>query len=320
VRGLPGVASAGAIDSLSLGGGGSTQPIAIEGHPALAMSEQPEVAIRTVEPGFIETMRIPVLQGRALSTADIADRPAVIVISESMARRFWPGENPIGKRLTMSFSPEKSREVVGVVGDVKDDGLGVLDPVTTLYVPLAQQPSPYMSLVVRTSSPPSALISAISNAVHEVDRQQPMLDVITMDDIVADSLSHQRFNMLLLSAFSGLALLLAAIGIYSVLAYSVRRRMREIGVRMALGAQRGDILRMILGQGTKLALIGTGIGIAAAFGLTRLMSSQLFGVTATDPVTFLSVATMIVLVALAACYIPARRATRVDPMVALRYE
>jgi len=296
------------------------QPIAVEGHPALPMSEQPEVAVRVVEPGFMETMRIPLVQGRGLSAADIAERPLVIVISESMARRFWPGENPIGKRLTMTFSPEKSREVVGVVGDIKGDGLDVLDPVATLYAPLAQQPTPYLSLVVRTSSSPSTLISAISNAVHEVDHQQPVLDVITMEDIVAGSLSHQRFNMLLLTAFSGLALLLAAIGIYSVLAYSVRRRMREIGVRMALGAQRADILHMVLYQGTKLAFVGTVIGIAAAFGLTRLMSSQLFGVTATDPVTFLSVAALIVLVALAACYIPARRATKVDPMVALRYE
>lgn len=320
VRSLPGVVSAGAIDSLPLGNGGSTQPIAVDGQPALAMSEQPEVAVRVVEPGFCETMRIPLLQGRALSIADTADRPSVIVISQSMAKRFWLGENPIGKRLTMSFSPEKSREVVGVVGDVKGDGLDVLDPVATLYAPLAQQPTPYMSLVVRTSPPPNTLVSAVSGAVHEVDRAQPALDVITMDELVANSLSQQRFNMLLLSAFSGLALLLAAIGIYSVLAYSVRRRMREIGVRMALGAQRSDILRMILGQGARLALIGTGIGIAAALGLTRLMSSQLFGVTATDPVTFLSVAALIVLVALAACYIPARRATRVDPIIALRYE
>ncbi len=320
VRALPGVASAGAIDSLPLGGGGSIQPIAVEGRPQVPMSEQPEVAVRVVEPGFIATMRISLLQGRQLSSSDVVDRPAVIVVSESMAQRFWPGQNPIGKRLTMTFSPERSREVVGVAGDVKGDGLDVVEPVATLYVPLAQQPTPYLSLVVRTSSPPSTLISAISNAVHEVDREQPVVGVITMDDILADSLSHQRFNMLLLSAFSGLALLLAAIGIYSVLAYSVRRRMSEIGVRMALGAQRGDILRMILGQGTKLAFIGTGIGIAAAFGLTRLMASQLFGVTATDPVTFLSVAALIVLVALAACYIPARRATKVDPIVALRYE
>jgi putative ABC transport system permease protein len=237
-----------------------------------------------------------------------------------MARRFWPGQNPIGKRLTMSFFPGKSREVVGVVGDVKSDGLDVLDPVATLYMPLAQQPSPFVSFVVRSSSPPSSLVSAITNAVHEVDREQPVVGIMAMDDILADSLSHQRFNMFLLTAFSGLALLLAAIGIYSVLAYSVRRRMREIGVRMALGAQRGDILRMILGQGTRLALIGTGIGIAAALALTRLMASQLFGVTATDPVTFLSVAALIVTVALAACYIPARRATKVDPIVALRYE
>jgi len=320
VRALPGVASAGAIDSLPLGGGGSIQPIAVEGRPQVPMSEQPEVAVRVVEPGFIATMRISLLQGRQLSSSDVVDRPAVIVVSESMAQRFWPGQNPIGKRLTMTFSPERSREVVGVAGDVKGDGLDFVEPVATLYVPLAQQPTPYLSLVVRTSSPPSTLISAISNAVHEVDREQPVVGVITMDDILADSLSHQRFNMLLLSAFSGLALLLAAIGIYSVLAYSVRRRMRELGVRMALGAQRGDILRMILGQGTKLAFIGTGIGIAAAFGLTRLMASQLFGVTATDPITFLSVAALIILVALAACYIPARRATKVDPIVALRYE
>ena len=161
---------------------------------------------------------------------------------------------------------------------------------------------------------------SIANAVHQLDKEQPVLDVVSMDSILAESLSQQRFNMLLLATFSGLALFLAAIGIYSVLAYSVRRRVREIGVRMALGAQRGDILRMILGQGTKLALIGAGIGIAGALAMTRLMSSQLFGVTATDPLTFLSVSALIVVVALLACYIPARRATKVDPMVALRYE
>jgi predicted permease len=320
VRALPGVESAGAIDSLPLGDGGSIQPIAAEGHPVVAMSEQPEVAVRAIEPGFIHTMRIPVLQGRTFSSADAADRPAVILISESMAKRIWPGENALGKHVTLTFSPEKSREVVGVVGDVKQDGLDVVEPVATLYAPVAQYSTPYLSLVVRTTSPPSTLVSAIANAVHEVDREQPVLDVITMDDVLAGSLSHQRFNMLLLAAFSGLALLLAAIGIYSVLSYSVRRRVREIGVRMALGANRGDVLCMILGQGARLALIGAGIGILAAFGLTRLLASQLFGVTATDPVTFLSVATLIVLVALVACYVPARRATKVDPMVALRYE
>ena len=174
----------------------------------------------------------------------------------------------------------------------------VVEPVATLYMPGAATTHPiYVAGCARVLATERSG-SAIADAVHEVDREQPVLDVVTMDDILVDSVSHQRFNMLLLAAFSGLALLLAAIGIYSVLAYSVRRRMREIGVRMALGAQRGDILRMILGQGTRLAFIGTGIGIAVAFGLTRLMASQLFGVTATDPVTFLSVAVLIVLVAL----------------------
>jgi putative ABC transport system permease protein len=265
-------------------------------------------------------MKVPLLQGRPLNVSDIADRPQVILVSQSMAKRFWPGQNPIGKHLTMTFFPEKSREVVGVVGDIKQDGLNIIDPVATLYLPLAQHSTPYMSLVMRTSAPSSTLVSAFTNAMHEIDREQPGLEVLSMDEILADSLSQPRFNMLLLAAFSGLALLLAAIGIYSVLAYSVRRRVREIGVRLALGAQRGDILRMILGQGTKLALIGAGIGLAGALALTRLLSSQLFGVTATDPITFVSVSALIVLVALLACYIPARRATKVDPMVALRYE
>jgi putative ABC transport system permease protein len=320
MRALPGVESVGAIDSLPLEEGGSSQPVAIEGQPLLAMSEQPEVAVRVVEPGYFQTMRIPVVQGRPLSPADNIDRPSVIVVSQSTAQRFWPGENPLGKRLKMSFFPEKSREVVGVVGDVKQDGLDVVEPVATLYLPQAQYTVPYLSLVVRTTSQPTALSSALTAAVHELDREQPVRDVVTMDDILADSVSHQRFHMLMLAGFSGLALLLAAIGIYSVLSYSVRRRVREIGVRMALGAQRGDILRMILGQGTKLALIGAGIGVAGALALTRLMSSQLFGVTATDPITFVSVSALILLVALLACYIPAQRATKVDPMVALRYE
>ena len=320
VRDLPGVVSAGGIDTLPISGGGSMQPIAAEGQPSLPMSEQPEVAVRGVDPGFFETMKVPLLQGRQLTASDITDHSQVVVISQAMAKRFWGRENPIGKRLTLTFIPEKSREVVGVVGDIKQDGLNVVDPVATLYLPRAQYPSPYLTLVVRAASRSEGLIVSIANAVHQVDREQPVLDVVSMDDILVNSLSRQQFNMLLLAAFSGLALLLAAIGIYSVLAYSVRRRVREIGVRMALGAQRGDILRMILGQGTKLAFIGTGIGIAGALALTRLLSSQLFGVTATDPITFVSVSALIVVVALLACCIPARRATKVDPLVALRYE
>jgi predicted permease len=320
VRALPGVESAGGIDSLPLDGGGSTQPIAIEGHPAVPMAEQPEVAVRIVEPGFFQTLRIPLLQGRAFDSSDVEDRPAVILISESMAKRFWLGENPVGKRLKMTFFPEKTREIIGVVGDIKQEGLDVTEPEATLYLPMTQQVRGYMSLVVRTSTPPASLISGISNVIHELDREQPVMDVITMDEILANSLSHQRFNMLLLATFAGLALLLAVIGIYSVLAYSVRRRVPEIGVRMALGAGRGDVLRLILGQGTRLVLIGIAIGIAGSLALTRLMASELFMVSATDPLTFAGVSVALILVALAACFIPARRASRVDPMVALRYE
>ena len=319
LRALPGVESASAIDIMPMAGGGSTQPIAVEGRPMVPMAEQPEVAVRVAEPDFMRTMRIPLLQGRMLTTADTEDRPQVILISDAMAKRIWPGENPIGKRLTMTFFPEKVREVVGVVGNVKQDGLDVTDPTATLYLPMAQAARPFMTVAMRAAQPAN-LASAIANAVHEIDREQPVNDVVTMDMVLADSISHQRFNMLLLGAFAGLALLLAAIGLYSVLAYSVRRRVREIGVRMALGAQRMDVIRMILGQGVRLAFIGVVIGVAAAFILTRLMASQLFQVSATDPLTFIGVAVMLVLVAIAACYIPARRAAKVDPMVALRYE
>ena len=320
LRALPGVESASAIDIMPLSDGGSIQPIAVEGRPMVPMAEQPEVAVRIVETDFMRTMRIPLLQGRMFTNADTEDRPQAILISDAMAKRIWPGENPIGKRLTMTFFPEKIREVVGVVGNVKQDGLDIAEPVATLYLPMAQAPRAFMTVVLRAAAELGNLAPAIANAVHEIDREQPVNDVVTMDMILADSISHQRFNMLLLGAFAGLALLLAAIGLYSVLAYSVRRRIREIGVRMALGAQRMDVIRMILGQGVRLALMGVVIGVAAAFALTRLMTSQLFEVSATDPLTFIGVAVVLVLVAIAACYIPARRASKVDPMVALRYE
>jgi putative ABC transport system permease protein len=319
LRALPGVESASAIDIMPMSGGGSTQPIAVEGRPMVPMAEQPEIAVRVVEPDFMRTMRIPLLQGRMLTTEDTENRPQVILISDAMAKRIWPGENPIGKRLTMTFFPEKVREVVGVVGNVKQDGLDATEPAATLYLPMAQAARPFMTAVIRAAQPGN-LASAIANTVHEIDREQPVNDVVTMDMVMADSISHQRFNMLLLGTFAGLALLLAAIGLYSVLSYSVRRRVREIGVRMALGAQRMDVIRMILGQGVRLALIGVVIGVVAAFILTRLMASQLFQVSSTDPLTFIGVATGLVLVAMAACYIPALRASKVDPMVALRYE
>lgn len=328
VRALPGVDSAGVIDDLPLSNSGSNQPIAIEGRPVVPMAEQPEVAVRIASPGYLRTMRIPVLRGRDINDADSADRQAVVLVSESMAKQFWPNEDPIGKHLTMTFFPERSREIVGIVGDVKQRGLGVMEPVATLYFPVAQLSMPSfgkwrsfpLTLVVRASFKPEGMLGPVSNVVHAIDRDVPLQDVITMQDFIAESLSQQRLNMWLLAAFASLALLLAATGIYSVLSYSVRRRAQEIGIRMALGAQFTDIIQMILRQGVRLALVGVAIGMGAAFGLTRLMASQLFGVKPTDPLTFLSVALGLILIALIACYIPARRAAKVDPMVVLRYE
>jgi predicted permease len=328
VRSLPGVQSAGVIDDAPLNEEGSHEPIAIEGRPAVPMSEQPEVDVRLISPGYMSALHIPVLRGRDINDTDVVGRPAAILISESMARQFWPGEDPLGKRLTLTFFPDSVREVVGVVGDVKIDSLDQTRPSATLYFPLDQVSVPAnggwssfpMTLVVRSGPGSTSLISAVSNAVHEVDREIPLRDILSMDDLVANSLSQQRFNMLLLGAFAGLALLLAAVGIYSVLSYSVRRSVREIGIRLALGARLGDVLRMVVFEAMKPTLLGVAIGIACALALGRVLSSLIYGVRPTDPITFLGVAALLALVALAASIIPAYRATKVDPMVALRYE
>jgi len=319
VRALPGVESAGAISSLPLTGG-STQPFSIEGQPVLPMADQPEVAVREIAPGYLRSLHVPLLGGREISDADTAERPAVVLVSDSFAKRFWPHENPLGKHLTLTFLPGITREVVGVVGDVKQDGLDMDMGRETIYNALAQIHRTRMQLVVRTSAPPSSLVSAVTNAVHQVDPDEPVLKVETMEDVVDASLFQQRFSMLLLAAFAGLALLLAAVGIYSVLAFAVRRRVREIGIRMALGAQIGDVLRMVLYDGMRPALIGVGIGLAGALALGRVVTSLIYGVSATDPGTFIAGAGLLAAVALCASVIPAIRATRVEPMKALRDE
>jgi ABC-type antimicrobial peptide transport system permease subunit len=252
----------------------------------------------------------------------------VVLISESMARQFWPGEDPLGKRLTLTFFPDAVREVVGVVGDVKLDSLDQARPSATLYFPLDQVTVPAnggwtsfpMTLVVRSHSGSGDLASAVSNAVHEVNRDMPLVDISTMDDLVANSLSQQRFNMLLLGAFAGLALLLAAVGIYSVLSYSVKRSVREIGIRLALGAPLRDVLQMVVFEAMKPTLLGVAIGTAGALALGHVLSSLIYSVRPTDPITFLAVAAILVAVAFIASIAPAYRATKVDPMVALRYE
>ena len=317
---LPGVESAGAVSSLPFQGGGSTEPVIAEGQPVVPMADQPEVAVRLISPGYLRAMRIPLEQGRDLTDADKAESRPVILVSDAFAKRFWPHENPIGKHVTLTFVPGPSREVVGVVGDVKLDGLDVARPVAAIYDAMSQKPQTLMVLAVRTSSAPTSLISAVTDAVHTVDPDEPVVGAVTMESIVDQSLGQQRLNVVLLATFAGLALLLGAIGIYGVQSYAVRQRVREIGIRIALGAQRSDVFLLVLRQGLKLALIGICIGLAASFGLTRLMASQLYGLSATDPLTFAAVAIVLAFVALLACYIPARRAMRVDPMVALRDE
>jgi predicted permease len=291
------------------------------------MSEQPEVDVRLISPGYMGAMRIPIVRGRDFGDADVAGRPGAILISASMAQHFWPGEEPIGKRLTLTFLPESVREVVGVVGDVKLDGLDQARPSTILYMPLAQISAPSvgwqsfpMTLVVRSATNPTGIVSAVTNAVHEVNREIPVRDILTMDDLVTNSISQQRFNMLLLGAFAALALLLAAIGIYSVLSYSVKRRAQEIGIRLALGARIGDVLRMVIVEGMKPTLLGVVLGTVGALAMGHVLASLIYGVKPTDPVTFLVVAVLLAAIALFATIIPAYRAAKVDPLVALRYE
>jgi putative ABC transport system permease protein len=319
VRVLPGVESAGAITSLPLTGG-STQPFSIEGEPVVPMADQPEVAVREITGGYLRSMHVPLLSGREIGDADMADRPAVALVSESFAKRFWPHDNPLGKHLTLTFYPGIAREVVGVVGDVKQDGLDMDMGKETIYASLAQIQRTRAQLVVHTSAPPSSLVSAVTNAVHQVDPDEPVLKVETMEDVVDASLFQQRFSVILLGAFAGLALLLAAVGIFSVLAFAVRRRVQEIGIRMALGAQIGDVLRMVLYDGMKPTLIGVGIGLTGALALGRAVSSLIYGVSATDPATYIAGAGLLAAVALCASVIPAICATKVDPMRALRDE
>jgi putative ABC transport system permease protein len=319
VRALQGVEFAAATDGVPLLGG-STQPIAIEGRPPVPASEQPEVATRVITTDYLRTMRIPLMRGRDFDDSDIAGRKAVIMISETAAKRFWPGEDPIGKRLTLTFSPESKREIVGIVGDIKDRGLDALEPVATLYVPFSQMPNAFMNLVVRTATPPMSVVPAIASEVHRIDAEQPVQNVTTMEQIIEQSISQQRFNMLLLGAFAVLAVILAAVGIYGVLAYSVRRRVREIGIRMALGARTADVLRLIVADGMKPVLIGVGIGLGASLLLGQVMTKLVYGVSVFDPVTIAAVSVLLAGVAFLACIIPAVRAMKVNPIVALRDE
>ena len=328
VRALPGVQSAAVTDDLPLEGG-SMQPVAVEGQPVVEMAHQPEVSVRLLSPQFMKTMGIPIVRGREITDADTATSAPVVLVSESMAKQFWPNDDPIGKRLTLTFFPKQVRQVVGVVGDVKDRGLDNQDPISTLYWPLTQFYVPEvwgkfraigLALAVRTASDPASVTPAVRNAVHEISPATPLIDVRTMDELVAESLSPQRFNMLLLAAFAGLALVLAAVGLYSVVAYATRQRVKEIGIRMALGADRFDVLRGVVLDGLRPTLVGIALGTVAAISLSHVLATFIYGVQATDVSTYVAVAAVLGSVGLLASIIPAYRATLVDPIRTLRDE
>ena len=293
----------------------------IVGNPPLPPGKSATADYATVSPDYFHVMRIPLLQGRFFSEQDSPSNPNTAIISETLARRYFPNADPIGRQMRFGFPPDSnvSREIVGVVGDVRDVALS-RKPGPMMYVPFAQAPLYGGEVVVRSSLSASSVAAGIRQAVHSIDKNLPVTDVESFPDALGASVTQERFRTLLLSSFSGIALILAAVGIFGVISYSASQRTHEIGIRMALGARRRDVLRLILGQGAKLALLGLGAGVVAALLLTRLMASLLYGVSATDPLTFGAVAVVLLGVAVTACYIPARRAMRVDPMVALRHE
>jgi putative ABC transport system permease protein len=285
----------------------------------LAVGEHLAADYRDITPNYFATMGIPLIKGRIFSRQDNLDRPRVVVIDETLARRFFPNEDPVGKHLQVPDATRPAREIVGVVGAVRDTGFEQ-QPRPTIYFPSLQSPDQTMSLVVRTLMPPGTILPAIKSAIWSVDRNQPVFDVKSMDEIISGNVSAQRLAFLLLGVFAFLALALAAIGIYGVTSYLVNERTHEIGVRMVLGAQPLDVSRLVLGHGAKLVAIGVFAGAVAALALTRLLTNLLFGVSASDPWTFVGVGLLLIVVAVVASYVPARRATRVDPLVALRYE
>jgi predicted permease len=293
----------------------------IEGSPAPPSSQTRTANYVAASPEYFRVMEIPLLQGREFTREDVASTPRVTIISEAMARIYFPNQNPIGKRLIFGFPPngEAPREIIGVVGNVRDVELRQA-PAAMMYVPFAQAPFWGTVVVVRTNLSVAAVAEAIQRDAHAIDKDLPVTDIGAIPQLVDATLEQPRFQTLLLGLFSGLALTLAAVGIYGVISYSVIQRTHEIGIRMSLGAQPSQVLRLVMGQGAKLALAGIVVGIAAALALTRLMRSLLFEVSPADPLTFAGIAVLLVAVALAACYIPALRAMRVDPMTALRYE
>jgi putative ABC transport system permease protein len=320
IKALPGVESAGAVLSLPLSGDTFNVGRAYirEGRPATP-EESGDAAYLVITPDYFRALQIPLISGRTSTDQDTADTTKVVIVNESLARQLWPGESPIGKHITIWRDEKFPREIVGVVGNTKPSLEAEAGP--QMYVPYGQDATwGGMSLVIRTRTDPSAMTNTVRNEIRSLDKGVPVYNVKTMNDVLATSVGPRRTPMLLLSAFALVALMLAMIGVYGVTAYHVTQRTQEIGIRMALGAQMRDVVKLVLKGGMSLALIGTGLGLVGAFALTRLMSSFLFGVQPTDKTTFAIVSICLIATALLACYLPARKATKVDPLKALRYE
>ena len=324
-RTLPGVRSAAAASFLPVSGGGSIIHFNITGHPPKSPHEFVAAGYRTITPKYLETLGVPLMKGRLFTQADNEKAPPVVIINSTMVRDFFPNENPLGKHLQLGALPDQQvpvMEIVGVVGDVRP-GLGI-DPQSEMYLPFRQAdlvlPVFQLSVVMRTAGDPSLQTAALRSALAEIDPNQPLVNVRTMEQNMAATVAQPRFRAWLIGIFAALALVLAAVGVYGVMSYTVTQRTSEIGVRVTMGAQPEDVFRIIVRECLWFALWGVGVGLLTALALTRLLRTFLFGISAYDPITYVSVSILLTLVAVAACYFPARRATRVDPLVALRYE
>ncbi len=325
IESIPGVVSVGAVSDLPFSDSRSRSTFEIEGRPN-PPGESFVADSRETSAGYFRAMGIRLVEGRQFTEEEDSKSPGVVIINQAMAERFWPGESAIGKRIVVGGRRERElygtppwRQVVGIVNNIKHTRLSAV-PLPEMYVPFAQRPSAYMTIVVRGENDPTGLIQPIRGVVHKIDSDQAVPGLRMMWERLSLSISTERLNTLLLAIFAGIAVLIAAVGLYGVMSYMVAQRTHEIGIRMALGASSTDVLRLVVGQGMMLVLTGVTAGLVAAFVLTRFLESLLFGVSPTDPLTFAGITMLLMFVALFACYIPARSATRVDPAVALRGE
>jgi putative ABC transport system permease protein len=319
---LPGVISASADSWLPFTTMGAATGFQIEGQPKVSDADQPVTDVRVVEPDYFHTMGIPLVAGREFNELEASAQSHVVIINQALAARYFPDENPIGKRITIAMGGQTEKNpslIVGVAGDVKHEGLNTT-PGAMIYWSHPELPLPFTAFVVRTTGSPLAYIGAIRQQVKLMDPGLPVSDIATMEQRMSDSVAESRFRTLLLGIFAIVAIILASVGIYGVTSYAVTARQHEIGIRMAIGALPGDVERMFMRRGIALTLAGLGLGLLTSFALTKLLAGLLFGVTPHDPLTFIVMAALLLIVAMLACYIPARRATRVDPLVALRYE